>query len=121
VRSQDKWSAAVKPRFHLARLFGSNCDAQHLTCGSDGDRLREIDAVTPPLVPLFYVERQLQAYYRSGSGRYAAGSRVRRIPEERWPEVITRAKSEGLRGIARDFGVSHETIRAVVQLAGDAK
>jgi hypothetical protein len=77
--------------------------------------LREIDAVEPPLVPILYVEHKLQACRRSNSGRYSSGSRRRSIPEECWPEVIVRAKTEGLRKIARDLGVSHETVRAVLQ------
>lgn len=85
--------------------------------GSDGDRLREIDAISPPLVPILYPARALQSRKRGGTGRYAGGSKPRRIPEERWTEVVERARSEGLRSIARDFGVSHETVRAGLRVA----
>jgi hypothetical protein len=76
--------------------------------------LREIDVVTPPLVPFLYPESMLQLRQRRGAGRYAAGTKSCRIPEDCWPEVIARSQQEGLRSVARDFGVSHETIRAIV-------
>jgi hypothetical protein len=65
--------------------------------------LREVDVVGPPLVPFLYPESLLQQRQRRGAGRYAAGTKSCQIPEDRWPEII-----------ARDFGVSHETIRAIV-------
>jgi len=86
--------------------------------GSDGDRLRGIDIVALPLVPFLYAERVLQSRRRRGTSRYAPGTKPRRIPEDRWPEIVTRAQQEGLRSIARDFGVSHETVRAVLRVAG---
>jgi hypothetical protein len=39
----------------------------------------------------------------------------RAIPEERWLEVAARAGREGLRAVARDLGVSHETVRSVLR------
>ena len=83
--------------------------------GSDGDRLREIDVVSPPLVPFLYPEQVLRARGRAGAGRYAAHAKGPRVPRERWAEVAARAQREGLRAVARDLGVSHETVRAVVQ------
>jgi len=77
--------------------------------------LREIDVVSPPLLPFLYPERVLHSRRRAGVGRYAAGAKGSRIPRERWPEVAARAKREGLRAVARDLGVSHETVRAVVR------
>ena|SRR5215203_3483106 len=91
-----------------------------LSGASDGDRLREIDVVALPLVPFLYDERVLRSRQRRGAGRYAPGTKPLRIPEDRWPEVVTRTKREGLRSIARDFGVSHETVRAVLRVAGPA-
>ena len=79
--------------------------------------MREIDAVAPPLVPFLYPERLLRARQRSGAGRYATGTKPGRIPEDRWPELVARAQGESLRSIARDFGVSHETVRAVLRNA----
>jgi hypothetical protein len=84
--------------------------------GSDGDRLREIDVVARPLVPFLYPERVLRSRERRGAGRYAAGTNGPRIPKERWPEVAARARREGLRIVAREFGVSHETVRSVVRV-----
>ena len=77
--------------------------------------MREIDVVSAPLVPFLYPERVLRSRQRHGAGRYAAGAKGTRIPRERWPEVAARAEREGLRAVARDLGVSHETVRAVVR------
>ena len=77
--------------------------------------MREIDAVAPPLVPFLYPERVLHTRQRRGGGRYAAGAKVPRIPPERWQEVAARVQREGLRRVAGDLGVSHETVRSVVR------
>lgn len=52
---------------------------------SDGDRLREIDVVAPPLVPFLYREQVRRARQRTGVGRYASGTNETRIPGERQP------------------------------------
>ena len=72
-----------------------------------------------PLVPFLYPERRLRSRERRGTGRYALGAKPGRIPEERWPEVVARARGKGLRGIARDLGVSHETVRSVLRTAAE--
>jgi hypothetical protein len=69
------------------------------------------------MVPFLYPERMLRSRQRRGVGRYAAGAKGPRIPRERWPEVAARAEREGLRAVARDLGVSHETVRAVLRAA----
>lgn len=71
--------------------------------------------MAPPLVPFLYPDRVLQARQRSGAGRYAPGVKAPRIPRERWPEIADRVQRGGLRTVARELGVSHETVRAVVQ------
>jgi hypothetical protein len=38
-----------------------------------------------------------------------------RIRQEQWVEIPVWAKREGLRSVARDFGVSHETVRSLVR------
>ena len=77
--------------------------------------MREIDVVSPPLVPFLYPERVLRSRKRLGVGRYASGAKGPLIPRECWPVVAARAEREGLRAVARDLGVSHETVRAVVR------
>ncbi len=77
--------------------------------------MREIDAVAPPLLPVLYLERVLRSRRRGGAGRYAAGAKGPRISRERWPEVAARAEREGLRAVARELGVSHETVRPVLR------
>jgi hypothetical protein len=67
-----------------------------------------------PLIPFFYPEDLLRSRRRSGVGRYTSATKGTRIPRERWPEVAARAKREGLRKVARDYGVSHETVRSIV-------
>jgi hypothetical protein len=83
--------------------------------GSDGDRLREIDVVDLPLIPFLHLERLLRSRQRSGIGRYATTAKGPRIPREQWSEIVDRVQREGLRAVARDLGVSHETVRAVVK------
>lgn len=77
--------------------------------------MRGIDVVDLPLIPFLYPERLLRATQRSGVGRYATVAKRPCIPRERWPEVAVRVERNGLRAIARELGVSHETVRAVVQ------
>ena len=36
-----------------------------------------------------------------------------RIPMSEWPKIIKRYKTESLRQLAKEYGVSHETIRRV--------
>ncbi len=76
--------------------------------------------MSSPLVPFLYPERMLQVRRRHGAGRYAPGTKPLRIPEDRWPEVVARAQQEGLRSIARDFVVTHETVRSVLRVASPA-
>lgn len=80
----------------------------------------ELDVVASPLVPFLYPERLLRSRQRGGVGRYAAGAKGLRIPRECWPKVAARAKREGLRAVARDLGVSHETVRSVLLAVAQA-
>ena len=117
VRINDDWVAAVKAQPSLARFFDWDCQARGLSGGSDRDRLREIDAVTPPLVPILYSYQVLRTVRRSGTGRYSPSANRTSISQEYWPVIVERSGREGLRQIARDFGVSHETIRSVLRRA----
>ena len=112
---QNRAAVALLPRPDLLPFFEG---VTWCIGGSDGGPLREIDAVSPPLVPYFYPEHVLRSRSRLGVGRYAAGTKPRRIPEDRWLDVVTRARSESLRSIARDYNVSHETVRGVLLIAG---
>jgi hypothetical protein len=114
---ENRTVVAVKPRPELLPFFEA---VKWCVGGSDGDRLREIDAVVSPLVPFLFPERLLRSCGRRGTGRYAVGTKPHRIPKDRWPEVVARANGEGLRSIARDFGVSHETVRAILRVADAA-
>jgi len=67
------------------------------------------------LIPFLYAERLLHSRRRSGVGRYSVVTKGPRIPREQWPEAAARARAIGLRAAARERGVSHETIRAVVR------
>ena len=81
------------------------------------DRLREIDAVAPPLVPFLYPDSVHRSRLRRGAGRYAVGAKPSLIPQEDWPDLVARAQCGSLRSIARDLGVSHETVRTVLRTA----
>ena len=83
--------------------------------GSDGDRLREIDVEEPSLIPFLYPERLLCSKRRSGVERYATVIKGPRIARERWLEIAARVPRERLRAVARDFGVSHETVQGIVR------
>ena len=48
-------------------------------------------------------------------GRYATVTKGPRIPVGIWPEVVAGAKRKGLRRVAREYAVSHETVRAIVR------
>jgi hypothetical protein len=88
------------------------------TGGSDGDRLREIDVVALPLIPFLYPERLLHSRRRSGIGRYAPVAKGPLIPSERWLEVAAQVECQGLRAVARNWGVSHETVRLICKRVG---
>ncbi len=98
-----------------AQTFSTGRGAVRLSGGSDGDRLLEIDAVLPPCVPFLYPEGAVDKRRRRGAGRYAAGVKGSRIPEELWPAIVVRARQESLRSIALDLGVSHETVRSILR------
>ena len=66
-----------------------------------------------PLIPFLFPERLLQLRRRSGIGRYALVTKGPCVPKACWPEVAGRAEREGLRSVAREFGVSHETVRSI--------
>ena len=83
--------------------------------------MREIDVVPPPLVPFLYPEGVLRSRQRRGVRRYATGAKGPRIPRERWPAVAARAEREGLRAVARDLGVSHETVRSLLRTIRDSR
>src|SRR5829696_3478981 len=78
-------------------------------------RLREIDVVTPPLVPFLYPDRILRSRRRSGVGPYASVAKGPRVPRDQWPDVAARADRERLWSVARDLGVSDETVRSICQ------
>ncbi len=87
-------------------------DCQGRDRGSDGDRVREIDVVAPPLVSFLHPYAVLEA------PRPCAPQHRPRRARDYWPEIAARARYESLRELAAECGVSHETIRAVVRRAG---
>ena len=83
--------------------------------GSDGDRLREIDVVTQPLIPFLHPERVFYSRRRSGVGRYAAIVKGLRIPRDHWSAVAAQVRRDGLRVVTHELNVSHETVRGIVK------
>ena len=84
-----------------------------LASGSDGGHTRTIEfSRHPRFRPLRHaqsVERQL-----------ALRGAVPSLSPADWPAIVARAVSEGLRPIATSYGVSPETIRAILRRAGRA-
>jgi hypothetical protein len=115
VRIKDDWVAAVEPQPSFTPSFRWDCHVQRLSSGSDRDRLGEIDVFALPLVPFLYPERLLRLRQRAGIGGYAPVAKEPLIPRERWTEVAARAQREGLRTVARNLGLSHETVRMIVR------
>jgi hypothetical protein len=70
--------------------------------------------VEQPLIPFLYPEQLLHSRRRSGIGRYAVVAKGPRIPRERWRDVAAQVERDGLRTVARELSVSHETVRAIV-------
>ncbi len=66
-----------------------------------------------PLLPFLYPERLLCSRQQSGVGRYALMAKRSCIAREQWTAIAAQAERQGLRGIARDLGVSLETVRAI--------
>jgi hypothetical protein len=111
-------SAGITSGSHLGSKAINEKDSRECQVrdrGFEGDRLREIEVAALPWIPFLYPERLLHARRRSGIGRYATIVKGPCIPRERWAEVAARAKQEGLRSVARDWGVSHETVRTVAR------
>jgi hypothetical protein len=78
-----------------------------------GDRLREIGVVELPLIPFFYRERLLRSRQQSGVQRYALMAKRSCIAHEQCTAIAALSERKGLRGVPRDLGVSHETVRAI--------
>jgi hypothetical protein len=123
VQTLEHFDAGVRDDHPDATLLVSPFDSQkrdqhsrgsNLRGGTNGDRLREIDVVELRLVPFLYSERLIRTRHRSGIGRYAMAAKGPRISRACWPEVAVRVQRQGLRAVARDLGVSHETVRSVV-------
>ena len=93
---------AVKPRPELAPFFALDCQARVCTRGSDRDQLREYNL---PPVDYFPVESPVMLQRPVQQRPH--------LDPARWPEIAERAKRESLRHLAAEYGVSHETIRAI--------
>ena len=123
VQTLEHFDAGVRDDHPDATLLVSPYDSQKrdqhsrgstLRGGTNGDRLREIDVVVLPLIPFLYPERLLRSRQRSGVGRYAMVAKGPRIPLEQWLDIAARAQQQSLRTVARELGVSHQTVRAIV-------
>ena len=67
----------------------------------------------PPLLPLRRAH--------SGTRPFPPRTAGPRISAEDWPAIIARVEREGVRRIAAAYGVSPETIRAILRRAGHAE
>ena len=50
----------------------------------------------------------------ASKGSDEAEAAVPRLDRARWPDIAERARYESLRDLAAGYGVSHETVRAIV-------
>jgi hypothetical protein len=48
-----------------------------------------------------------------------ADRRTHRLLPDLWPKIQQRAKQESLRHLAKEYGVSHEAIRRIVNMKGE--
>jgi hypothetical protein len=111
VQTLEHFDAGVRDDHPDATLLVSPYDSQkrdqysrgsNLRGGTNGDRLREIDVVALPLIPLLYPDCLLRGRRRSGVGHYATVVKEPRNPRAQWAELAARAEREGLRRVARD-------------------
>jgi len=112
---KDHWDVAVSLHPSFAPFFRLGYLERCLSSGSDGDRLREIDEIAPPLIPLPCPEQtqcegilNLVRDSKKVTGKW-------KISVDRWLEISDRSRSESLRDLAAEFGVSHETIRTILK------
>ena len=91
----------------LAEVTGVEYAASHML--SDGVRAVRFPTYSPVSAP----ELPAQAAMRPKQQRP-------RLDCSLWPVIAERARHESLRDLAAEYGVSHETIRAVVRRAAGA-
>jgi hypothetical protein len=96
---------------------GKRCEASSLHCRSDmktGDPegIRDCRTDFPVDVPLPWAN-----WPKHRVGRYLRPI-TRGVPPERWQELFARAQAGGsLHSLAREYGVSHESVRRVLKAA----
>jgi len=70
-------------------------------------------ATAPVLALLQPLQQSPTSLLRQGVG--VSPRRATKIAPEQWPQIADRAKHESLRDLATGYGVSHETIRAILR------
>ena len=91
------------------------CQGSTLAGGSDGSRFRA--CILPPGAMVFAAAPLRRKTGASGRDP-CRDPRVRKLPPERAAELRNAAPGRSLRSLAAEFGVSHETVRAVLRARG---
>ena len=108
--SRPKSTRRPGVRPHSNRPFAQIC--QGSDGGSDGDRLSVLELFAPRCVAVPDI-RPLPRPRRGGSGvRYSLRARKLTLAEE--SAIRSLAATKSLRSLAAEFGVSHETVPAVL-------
>ena len=109
----------VKPRPELLPFFQS---VKWCVGGSDGDRSRVLELFIPRrvAVPDFRIGPFITPRWpsrRDVAARPRYRSRVRKLSPDQEVSIRALGTTKSLRALAAEFGVSHETIRAVLRQA----
>ena len=96
---------AVKPRHELEPFFKLNLDyhSRDIACDPDGVR-GGMQYLADEFFPVNAPARMIFVW--TGS-----------IKPNRWPELVEKCRTRSLRQVAREYGVSHETVRRTLKAA----
>jgi hypothetical protein len=113
IRIKDDWVVAVEPQPSFAPFFHWDCQVRRLSGGSDGDRFSVLELAIPRRIAVPEVRPQHLRQRCGSSKRY--GRRARKLTSAEESTIRALAATRSLRSLAADFGVSHETIRGILQ------
>ena len=107
----NRTAVAVMPRPDLRPYFAVNPLVESCKGGSDGGRGRVLELFTPRRVVVPDL-RPRQCRHLCGTG-YRYSLRARKLTAVEEATIRALAATRNLRSLAAEFGVSHETVRAI--------